>query len=78
MAITHPLYDEIIGWVKELGPNALTDARDEHNKRYGGAITRGEAIPYLIATRGTERIKEVWRQWTTKTGEEIFNGRHRV
>ena len=77
MAITHPLYDEVIAWVNTLGPTALADARDEHNKRYGGAIAHGEAIPYLIATRGTDRIKDVWRQWTTMTGEEKFNGRNR-
>jgi hypothetical protein len=77
MTITHPLFDEVIAWVKQLGPNALTDARKEYSKQQGHTVTHGEALPYLIASRGTERIKEVWRQWMSMSGEQIFNGRSR-
>ena len=71
MAITHPLFDEVIAWVNQLGPGVLT----EYSKRHG--ITHGEALPRLIASRWTKRIKEVWREWMSMSGEQIFNGRSR-
>ena len=40
MAITHPLFDEVIAWVNQLGPNALTDARKEYSKQQGHTVSR--------------------------------------
>jgi len=69
MAIEHPLYDEVIAWVRTLGPEALTDAIKEHGT--------DKALAHLIETRGTDHIKEVWAKWQSMSGTEIFAGRNK-
>ena len=63
MAITHPLWTEIIAWVNQLDDMVLIDARKAHGPH--------KCLPHLIETRGTDHIKRVWQQFISMSGEEI-------
>ena len=76
MANPHPLTDELNIWSDKLGAQAFADARKEYRKRYDQEGTPGEWFAFMVETRGTERIKQIWHTLHTMSGGEIFAGRN--
>ena len=68
MALSHPLNDELN---VRLGPIALADAREEYRRQHGRDGTPHEFVAFLIAARGSERIKEIWHRLQTATAAEL-------
>ena len=60
---TQPLLlTELNAWFEGLGPVFHDKAREDFRKLYGSSSTPGELMSFMVATYGTERIKDVWRQ----------------
>jgi hypothetical protein len=62
---------ELNAWSDQMGDAAYADACAEYRRRYDRDGTRKEVFAFLIATKGTERIKAVWEWLETASGEEM-------
>jgi hypothetical protein len=72
------LSDELNAWCEQLGDQVWDDAHEEFRQRQGRDANGKEILAFMATTRGTGRIKAIWRQFMLMSGEEIVAGRHQV
>jgi hypothetical protein len=62
---------ELNAWCEQLGPDAWDDAREEFRKQNGRDGSMKEVFVFMVATKGTARIKAIWEWINTASGDEI-------